>query len=164
MRFLITVVLLSAICFAAGCYTTRDVMLRNPAHVPLGSPTVTDPAAEKLMSDPTQLSSYPPGHLDSALSYNQAIWRMEESSPTRIKTIFFDKDKRLNPISYLWVSEALEVMVSRDYEIHTYRIRSTSIDSLEVNYTFYDNQKTLQAGVFSLGAIVSVILLTSLSK
>ena len=164
LRILIISIVVLAALGAQGCYTTRDVMLRNPAHLPVGAPAVTDPAAEKLMSDPTQLSSFPPGHLDSALSYNQAIWRMEESRPTRITTIFFDKNKHLNPISYLWVGEALEVMVSRDYEIRTYRIRSTNIDSLAVNYTFYDNQNTLKAGVFGLGAIVSLVLLIALSK
>ena len=169
--FLIVLPVILAATILSGCYTTREVMLRNPAHMRATELLSPDPAATKMMTDPKQLPDMPAGYHDSTYSSvnptetivdpRRPIWRVTESNPNKIKRIFYDSNKQMNPSGYAWDGNSIQVMISRDYEFKTYKVNMEKVDSMLAVYTNYDGRKTRNA-IFiggSVGAFLIAMLI-----
>ncbi|MGB5107541.1 MAG: hypothetical protein WBP29_12765 [Candidatus Zixiibacteriota bacterium] len=172
MNWAFCLVILNAPAMAlTGCYTSREVMLRNPAHVRAAELLAPDPGAQQMMSAPDQLPDMPAGYHDSTFASVHAdqpivdprrpIWRVTESNPNKIKTIFYESNKQLLPSGYAWQGDELQVMISRDYEFKTYSVKMERIDSLLAVYTHYDGRKTRNAILIggSVGTLITVLMI-----
>lgn len=142
----------------SGCYVRKEIMLRNPRYVePYDSATAAQDNAD-LMTSPDGMYSMPPGYEEHLLPARPGtVWKLTDSHPNRLKTIYYDASKEVNPIGYAIVGDKMNVLLARDYEYGTFQIDMARIDSIWAYEADYGKGETV-AKVSVLASLVGLIV------
>ncbi len=68
-------------------------------------------------------------------------WRLGDSHPDKIKTIYYDSTKQVHPSGYYWENGSLIIMESRNYQYGTYQVDLSRIDSFSVMFSDTEKRK-----------------------
>ncbi len=142
----------------AGCYSNQEVTLLNPKHLPVLDWEGDDElAASRLLDSTSGVFSLPPGREEQMLPARLVPnWRLGDSHPDKIKTIYYDSTKQVHPSGYSWENGSLIIMESRNYQYGTYQVDLSRVDSISV--VFSDTEK--REGITRLFSVIGFAAFT----
>lgn len=152
------ILVLSCVIFS-GCYVSKDIMLRNPRYLELGDSALYAEDNRELMRSPDGLFSLPPGHEENLLPPRPgSVWLLSDSHPNRLKTIYFDSTREVNPSAYAVVGDKMHIMLARDYQYGSFQVDLARIDSVWAVEADFGRGETY-AKVSVLGAMIGMIII-----
>ncbi len=132
----VAMLLALALIFVSGCYNNQEFTLKNPKHLPAHDWDNDDMPASRLLDSTSGIFSLPPGHEEQMLPARLVpIWRLGDSHPDKIKTIYYDSTKEVHPSGYSWENGTLTIMESRNYQYYTYQVDLSRVDSIRVAFS-----------------------------
>lgn len=88
-------------------------------------------------------------------------WRLGDSHPDKIKTIYFDSTKQVNPSGYSWENGTLIIMESRNYQFGTYQIDLSRVDSIRVVFSDSEEKEGITRLFSALGFVAFIIVMSA---
>jgi len=172
MRLLLALLVFPVVLVMASCYTTTNLILRNPdrpvaqMYQPLDSPdaTLEDSLTAEILADSQQISSMPPGEVQTLLG-GDWIFKAHDGGPNTIKRIFYDGGRELEVSGYLIDGDMLHLSQTRGYNLAVADIALSRIDSVEVRHRHPGNPSHFERmALFGFAIGVGIYLVTADKK
>lgn len=146
----------------AGCYNNQEYTLKNPRHLPRLDWDNDEMPIERLLDSTSGVFSLPPGHEEQMLPARLTPnWRLGDSHPDKIKTIYYDSTKQINPSGYSWENGSLIIMESRNYQYVTYQVDLDRVDSIRVMFSDTEEKEGITRLISALSFIAFVIVMSA---
>ncbi len=151
-----------ALIFVSGCYNNQEYTLINPKHLPANDWDNDGMPASRLLDSTSGIFSLPPGHEEQMLPARLVpIWRLGDSHPDRIKTIYYDSTKQVHPSGYYWENGSLIIMESRNYQYGTYQVDLSRIDSIRVMFSDTEEEEGDTRLITTLSFVAFIIVMSA---